>query len=587
MVFFFEYIVVAILILVAYLLRDFPSRWIEVAENWFNRLARRRALAVLVVGVLALVVRAALLPNVPVPQPGFHDDFGYLLAADTFAHGRLANPTHPMWVHFESIHINQKPSYMPMYYAAQGLVMALGQVITGNPWIGVWLSAAAMCAAICWMLQGWLPPGWALLGGLLAVMRLASFTYWVNSYCGGALAAIGGALVLGALPRIRRHRRLHDALVMGVGLALLANTRPYESLFFGIPIPIAALVWIRGKNGPPLRELVQRIVVPAGLLLAVTAAGMGYFFWRVTGSPFRIPYQVNLDTYVAVPYFPWQPLNLKHVYHHAVLERFYLHGWQMYFYYHARRLPLDVLMEKATDTYRFFLGPLLALPLVLLLAINPRQFFRKAVTGKTSFLVAVCGATFIGVALPIYYIPHYAAPITAAIYALVLQAMRYLRLWRWRGKRVGLGLVRAIPVACVLLFLVRVFAPQLHIPTPVEWKHTWESEHFQNLDRARALARLERMPGEQLVLVRYNRYHSTDNEWVYNRADIDNAKVVWARDMNASENAELIRYFPHRSVWLAEPDLAPPRLTPYSALPDQGTPLSSRGTETSPSATRP
>ena len=132
-------------------------------------------------------------------------------------------------------------------------------------------------------------------------------------------------------------------------------------------------------------------------------------------------------------------------------------------------IPSTCWPTKASDIYRFFLGPVLALPLVVMLAINPWQFFRKSITGKTGFLVAVCGATFIGVALPIYFIPHYVAPITAAIYALVLQAMRYLRLWRWRGKRAGLGLVRAIPAICVLLFLLRAFAPQLHIPTPVDW----------------------------------------------------------------------------------------------------------------------
>jgi hypothetical protein len=575
MFFFLEYCLVAILIVGAYFFRSFPSGWFKAAEQRLGRLARRRALAVFVVAVLALAIRAALLPNVPAPQPGIHDEFGYLLIGDTFAHGRVANPTHPMWIHFESLHINQKPTYGAMFYPGQGLVLALGQVIGGHPFVGVWLCAGAMCAAICWMLQGWLPPGWALLGGLLAIIRLGSFSYWADSYQVGALPAIGGALVLGSLPRIKRHGRVRDALLMGAGLAILANTRPYESLFFCLPVAVALFVWMLAAKGPPLRQSLRRIVLPLGLLLAAVGGGMAYYFWRTAGSPFRIPYQVNLDTYIAVPYFPWQPLNLRHVYHHAVLEKFYLHGWQMYFYYHARRHPFDMLVWKLTDIYRFFLGPLLALPLAVLFAFNPGQFLRKAVTGKTGFLVGVCGATFAGLALTIYFIPHYAAPMTAAIYALVLQSMRYLRLWSWRGKRVGLQLVRAIPAICILLFLLRAAAPQLRIPTPVEWHHTWDSEHFQNLDRASALARLEQLSGEHLVIVRYNQYHDTTNEWVYNRANIDGAKVVWARDMGDAGNVELIRYFPHRRVWLAEPDLAPPRLSPYPVPVDQRTPSQS------------
>jgi len=187
----------------------------------------------------------------------------------------------------------------------------------------------------------------------------------------------------------------------------------------------------------------------------------------------------------------------------------------------------------------------------------------------------VCGAACVGLALPIYFIPHYAAPITAAIYALTLEAMRYLRVWRWRGKRTGPAIVRAIPIICFILFLLRAAAPQLHIPTPTNRENDWAGEQAHNLDRARALADLEALPGNQLVIVRYNQFHESDNEWVYNRADIDGAKVVWARDMGDSGNAELIRYFSRRRVWLAEPDLAPPRLAPYAFPADPMT--SSRG----------
>src|SRR5438132_7949182 len=248
------------------------ASWFQPLERHFARLSRRRCLSVVPLGATALGVRLFLLPILPIPDPAVHDEFSYLLAADTFAHGRLTNPPHPMWIHFETFHEIQKPTYASMYYPAQGLFLALGQVVFRHPFWGVWLSTGLMCAAICWMLQGWLPPPWALLGGLLAVIRLGTFSYWMNSYWGGSVGALGGALVLGALPRIKRHRRLRDVMVMGIGFAIVANSRPYEGLFFAIPVIATLLFWMRSGNAPPPQIWLARIILPLSALLLMTAA---------------------------------------------------------------------------------------------------------------------------------------------------------------------------------------------------------------------------------------------------------------------------------------------------------------------------
>ncbi len=532
----------------------------------FSSLASRRGLSVFFVGVLAILARLAVLPIEPVPKPYITDEFSHLLLADTLLHHRLANPTPPMWIHFETIHVIMHPTYASMYPPGQGIMLALGRVLTGSAFTGVLISVAILCAAICWALQGWVSPNWALVGGLLAVMRLGIFGYWADSYWGGAVAAAGGALVLGALPRIWAFARARDAFWMALGLAILANTRPYEGFVISVPFAIALLIWWLRKRGLAFTTATRSVVVPLILVLAIFAAGTCYYFSRVTGSPFKMPYQVDRATYATAPYFLWQSPKAAPVYHHAVLHDFYMHN-ELGFYL-ANRTPatmLAVLTVKISDTWLFYFGPALTLPLLVVLFLAPRkktpwrQWSRQA-----RFLVFLSVVFFIGLAIEVFYFTHYVSPATALIYLLVILALAKMWTWRPHSRPAGKFLALSVPLICLLMLALRTAAAPSRIPITPSWPPTWYNLAPPITQRAQIEQQLSQLPGQQLVIVDAQPDPRTTYDWIDNAADIDAAKIVWARDMGAAANQELLDYYPSRTVWWLDPNEAHPTLTPYT-----------------------
>src|SRR5271170_7379592 len=167
-------------------------------EPAFGKLAVRPVAAMLVLFSLAVVSRLVLLPHHPVPSPDIYDEFGHLLVADTLRHFRLANPPHPFHQFFETFFVLQEPTYSSIYPIGPGLVLAFGRMIFGHPWAGVILSMAAFCSLCYWMLRAWTTPGWALVGGLLAVIEFGALSQWMTGCWGAGVAATAGCLVYGA-----------------------------------------------------------------------------------------------------------------------------------------------------------------------------------------------------------------------------------------------------------------------------------------------------------------------------------------------------------------------------------------------------
>jgi hypothetical protein len=545
-------IIAAAIVLVFFLLTALPrlgaERFVGACEAklaWFSN-HKKTALLALFLGTVA--IRLIILPYLPVPIPGIHDEYSYLLMADTFAHGRLANPPHPMWRSFETFHVNFFPTYSSMYPPAQGFALAIGELL-GLPWIGVLLTAAGMAAAVFWMLYAWMPPRWAFLGGALAVLKLTIASYWMNSYWGGAVAAIGGALVLGALPRIFRFGRMRDALLLGFGVAILANSRPYEGVFLCLVPAVVMLFWLIGKKRsqiPPARRW-RSVFFPVACVFALTLVFIGYYNWRLSGDPLLFPHELNRRTYETAPMFLWQQAKPEKHYDNERFEEFY-NDWERDEYHRSWGGALDVSWtktERMASTF-FWWGVILVVPGTLF-ALRERKR-RLLWVSLAVMLPAVYAVTFSNA--------HYVAPAACVIFALIVESMRHLRAMRWGSFCWGKALARASVVLLVLDTGAHVVQRECD---PKDWTCP------RDYGRYGIEKQLDSLPGKHLVMVRYHEDDlSIHDEWVYNGADIDSQKVIWARELDEAQNDKLFAHFKDRKVWLASTNGDHAYVVPYT-----------------------
>ncbi len=501
-------------------------------------LAQKTVWSMLALGGLTVALRLALLPQAGAPIPSTADDNSYLLLADTLSHFRLANPPHAFSRFFESVFVLQQPSYSSIFPLGQGIALALGRAIFGHPWAGVLLTEALLCALCYWMLRGWVPAGWALLGGVLAVLELGPLTYWMNSYWGGAVSGIAGCLVFGALPRLCKQGRTRDAILLGAGLGLELLTRPYECVFLAAIVAVAFVLPQWRKMLPSAPMAIAATLPAIALLLAQNKA--------VTGSWTTLPYIASRAQYGIPASFTFQPNPRPE--HELTPEQ--KQDFQIQSEAHDRESAQSFWRRflDRTGMIRFYVFPalLVAIP-GLLLAFRQRRMILPA----AAVVLFLAGSAFYP-----YFYPHYIAALSCVFLLLVVASLE--RLPRMAGGAV-----------CSLAVIHFLFWYGIHASGNRDFLA--ELGQFETFDfvnhgdpegRLPIFRQLQQSPGGQLVFVHYLPYRQL-REWLLNDADIDHSKVVWALDLGPEENRELANYYPDRKVWLAEPDMRPPRLRPY------------------------
>jgi hypothetical protein len=282
-------------------------------------------------------------------------------------------------------------------------------------------------------------------------------------------------------------------------------------------------------------------VLPIFGCLVIGGSALAWYNRAVTGEPLLLPHVAYQQQYFIAPNFLWGPIRPEPAYRHPVLAEYYLDLLRRYYDEHQWSVLLVTDVARLIALGSFFGAGLFFIPLVALGAALRDRWTRFAI-GTTMILVLA--------SLQVTYLtlPHYIAPAACLIAAVLLRTTRCLRLWHWKGRPIGRALVGALPIIFVTSVLM-----SLSIPDAPGW-----SMHRATIER-----KLERDGRRHLVVVRYAQDHNPHQEWVYNRADIDEAPVVWARDMGLDQNRRLLEHFGARRVWLLDADSEPPRIVRF------------------------
>lgn len=519
--------IAAVLGIITFRLQGYFSHVQKFVDAGGIRSKRQRIFCICAAMLLPLVIRCAMLPWVPPPAPYVHDEFGHLLVADTLLSGRLANPPHQLWRHLETIYVLQQPAYASIYPIGQGLILAVGRVITGFAWGGVLLAVALMCGAVTWMLFGCVPGLWPLVGGVLTCFTYGLSPRSVDSYYGGAFCGFGGALVFGGLCRLDKRPSAGMSFLVAFGWAIVWLTRPFESLLVLIALS-GVLVLFAARDRERWSQWLKCLAV--AVAVGVLTAGVTALHNRaVTGNFTVLPYRLSQKAYGVPQSLLWQkPIPEPPLKYEELRE---MYQWQRSTKEHVATHKLRRLAGVARTIFTGYVKVWYALPLLLaFLAFRERY---------VAFAIGLLAAVWLTAVLYPFFQPHYFAAYSCVTMFLIVRGLMLLCPWRFRGIAAG---------SPITVFFI----------TGAIVSGVWAAPKFERAQtgrlRAETVKYLLRQGGKHVVFVRYSPDHNMHEEWVYNAAEIDAAPIVWCRATEPADETDVQRYFANRRFWLATVD---------------------------------
>jgi hypothetical protein len=485
------------------------------------------------------------------PLPVIHDEFAYLLTADTFIQARLTNPALPVQEFFSSFHVVTSPFYNGKYPPGQGLQLALGHLL-GHPLHGVWVTAVIWTCALYWLFKTMLPKTTAFWGVVLFSPFFTFFSYHGQSYWGGTLFALGGTLTLGGVLYCWDKVRVYPAILCGLGLGIMQMTRPLEGLIFCV-VPILALTakhfW---KGLPGIRVWFQKFFVPMSFPLFL---GLGFhliYNWANTGHPLQLPY-IFYNSSEVMSYGAPKDLFADS------LSIFYrtIHAW-------GGISPLPWSFPVTMAIFSFFV-----------FRNSTTSFWLLPVLVGTIGIVVWSSQPFSRSVWP-HYVSAWFGPVG------LLAMIGWQRLQEWPSlimRRLAIVFtVTLLSVFCFHLFKAGIAAELISakLHKDFHWNLNIFGKHREQLEN-QLLESYDKSGLTQVVFVSYGPGHNYLEEWIYNRADVLKSAVIWARDLGEQRNIELRALLPQHQAWslYVERDDEFPLLSPlpmFNGIMDQSDP---------------